>query len=155
MKVLSRIWFSNFRKNNLDIFNYFTVCKRSCGKVMFLHLSVILFTGGSASSQHASLFTWPGGLPSGESLFTWPGGLPRGGGVCLLRSSASRQTPSQDMVNRWAVCILLECILVKWFSSQLEFKLVYGPGARQMLTTLYHYWLNTNKKNLTYVFLLF
>ena len=29
----------------------FTVRKRSCGKAMFLHLSVILFTGGSAFPQ--------------------------------------------------------------------------------------------------------
>ena len=29
-----------------EILNIFTVRKRRCGKVMFLHLSVILFTGG-------------------------------------------------------------------------------------------------------------
>ena len=31
----------------------FTVHKRSCGKVMFLDLSVILFTGGVSASVHA------------------------------------------------------------------------------------------------------
>ena len=32
-----------------------TVRKRSCGKVMFLHLSVILFTGGVSASVHAGI----------------------------------------------------------------------------------------------------
>ena len=41
------------------------------GKVMFLHLCVILFTGEGLASQHASQVTWLGGLP--------PGGLPTGG----------------------------------------------------------------------------
>ena len=46
------------------------------GKVMFLHLCVILFTGGHAS-QHASQVTWLGSLhPVGLP----PGGLPPGGG---------------------------------------------------------------------------
>ena len=44
-----------------------TACKRSCGKVMFLHLSVILFTGGS--------------LSRGVSVQEW-GYLSSGGGLC-------------------------------------------------------------------------
>ena len=51
---------------------------------MFLHLSVILFTGGV--SQHASQVTWQ----------TPPGQTP----------------PPSRMVNEQAVRILLECILV-------------------------------------------
>ena len=33
----------------------FTACKRSCGKVMYLHLSVILFTGGKSLSRGVSV----------------------------------------------------------------------------------------------------
>ena len=44
-----KLWAKNFL--------IFTARKRSCGKVMFLHLSVILFTGGCVS-QHASQVTW-------------------------------------------------------------------------------------------------
>ena len=40
---------------------FITNRQRNCGKVMFLHVSVILFTGGSLS-QHAPQVTWPGGL---------------------------------------------------------------------------------------------
>ena len=29
----------------------FTACKRSCGEVMYLHMSVILFTGGESLSR--------------------------------------------------------------------------------------------------------
>ena len=32
---------------DLFISELITACKRSCGKVMFLHLSVMLFTGGT------------------------------------------------------------------------------------------------------------
>ena len=32
-----------------------TVRKRSCGKVMFLHLSVILFIGGVSASVHTGI----------------------------------------------------------------------------------------------------
>ena len=39
--------------------------KRSCGKIMFLHLCVILFTGRgvlTSPSKHATQVTWPGGV---------------------------------------------------------------------------------------------
>ena len=62
--------------------------QRSCGKVMILHLSVILSTGGVADPQ--------GRHPPGQ---IHPPG----------------QTPPPDTVNKWAVHILLECILVSCF----------------------------------------
>ena len=66
---------------------FITARKRSCGKVMFLQVSVILFTGGCACSRGVLGGAWgacSGGVPGGDP--------PR----LLLR----------------AVCILLECILV-------------------------------------------
>ena len=66
----------------------FTARKRSCGKVMFLHLCVILFTGESLSRGSLSrVSVW--GLCKGGSLSGRP---PYG--------------------TEWAVPILLECILV-------------------------------------------
>ena len=60
----------------LSVMFFITARKRSCGKVMFLHLCIILFTAGLAS-QHASQVTWPGGSASRGSLH--PGVLyPRG-----------------------------------------------------------------------------
>ena len=79
---------------------------------MLLHLSVILFTGGSASSQYASLVTWPEeGLPSG--------GLPSEGIYFLRGSSFFGGLPSEegiprDMANWQSVCILLECHRCLW-----------------------------------------
>ena len=38
---------------------FITACRRSCGKVMFLHLSVILFRGGvGASGSGVCLWVW-------------------------------------------------------------------------------------------------
>ena len=69
------------------------------GKVMFLHLCVILLTGVLAS-QHVSQVTWP------------VGGLPPGSGSAS-RGWADRPAPAlRDTINKWAVRILLECILV-------------------------------------------
>ena len=65
--------------------------QQSCGKVMFLHLSVILFTGGSLSRGVSVWWTLcPGGLCPGGSLSGRP----------LLYGYVR------------AVRILLECILV-------------------------------------------
>ena len=58
------------RKLNKDVNSYRP--QRSCGKVMFLHLSVILFTGGGISVQGVS----KGGLCPREGLC--PGGLCQG-----------------------------------------------------------------------------
>ena len=71
-----------------------TAHKRSCGKVMFLHLCVILFT------------VW-GGLCPGEGLCLGGGGSVQGGfcpgGLCPGRPPYNKEQ---------AVCTLLECILV-------------------------------------------
>ena len=107
--------------------------QRSCGKVMFLHLSVILFTGGGGplsmgvSVQGVSvqgILSLGGslsrGLFSGGSLSggLCPGGshsrgsLSRGsllGGGHSPVGSLSGRAPNGNM---WAVFILLECILV-------------------------------------------
>ena len=69
-----------------------TARKRNFGKVMFLHLSVILFTRRSAFPQC-----------HGASIGRSP---------CRLSPSFRRQTPPPDTVNQQAVCITLECILV-------------------------------------------
>ena len=67
--------------------NYiFTARKRSCGKVMFLQVSVILFTGGGAIPACIA-----GGIPACRAAGLrgiWPGGACSGGllpGGCLFR----------------------------------------------------------------------
>ena len=68
---------------HINKFCTITARKRSCGKVMFLHLSVILFTGGSLSrgvSVWGSLSR--GSLSEGVSVQ----------GLCL-GGSMSRETP--------------------------------------------------------------
>ena len=67
---------------------------RSWGKVMFLHVSVILFTGGSR--------------------FLCRGGLRPTGGVVSVRGGLCHGDPSYG--NERAVRILLECILVETLS---------------------------------------
>ena len=83
----------------------FTARKRSCGKVVFLQVSVILFTGG-------------GLVPGGGA---GPGRVP-GPGECLVRGGArSRGVPGGDPSGRLllrAVRILLECILVNFYESR-------------------------------------
>ena len=73
-----------------------TARKRSCGKVMFLQLSVILFRGAG------------GGLTQCMLGYHSP---PQGAGT-----PPSRHLPAQcmlgDTANKRAVCILLECSLV-------------------------------------------
>ena len=79
---------------------------------MFLQASIILSTGG----LHLGDLHRGGGSASRQGLH--PGGSASAGGVCLGGESASSgvgQTPHRilwDMVNKQAVCILLECILV-------------------------------------------
>ena len=102
----------------------FTARKRSLGKVIFLHLCVILFTSGGSLSQHASQVTWQGGLCPGQGLCQ--GGVSVMEGLCpklwlcpkgsLCRGSLSRGGVSSGRsplyINERAVRILLECILV-------------------------------------------
>ena len=95
-------------------------------RVMFLHLSVILFTGGGdveRSGQRESQGPYPGGR-----LGVWPGGVsrPTPKGVSRPRPGggpgpgvdgggsqhALRQSPPRRRLLLWTVRILLECILV-------------------------------------------
>ena len=114
--------------------------QRSWGKVIFLHLFVILFTGGHAWLLLGGCVVAPGGgvvAPGGGVWLllggrTWllggacvvaPGGM-HGclGGAWLLQvvcvvapgggGHAWNMTRYGDTVNEWAVRILLECILV-------------------------------------------
>ena len=50
----------------------FTACKRSCRKVMFLQVSVILFTGGG--EWYPSMHCRSPGLHPRGSCRVWPGG---------------------------------------------------------------------------------
>ena len=98
--------------------------QRSWGKVMFLHVSVILFTGGGSSGPHpgevegSGWGAFPGPHQGGISRPT-PGGVSPGkhlgGGLQVhtrgVSQHALRQTPNMQLLLR-AVRILLECILV-------------------------------------------
>ena len=85
-----------------------TARKRSCGKVMFLHLSVILLGG---VSQHAPGPYYISSCTGWLALASW----------CLdsiqVTSNEwwdrSHETPPPPTVTARAVSILLECILVK------------------------------------------
>ena len=72
----------NYKKNYITANEIITARKRSCGKVLFLHLCVILLTGGSLSM---------------------------GSGVSVQGGSLSGRPPYG---TEWAIRILLECILV-------------------------------------------
>ena len=74
-------------------------------KVMFLHLSVILFTGGGTFPGHMTGGVHPGGSASG------------GGGRCW----ADPPGILRDTGNERPVRILLECILVKNNFGQIIF----------------------------------
>ena len=78
--------------------------QRSCGKVMFLHLSVILFTGGVWQTP-------PGRYPPEQTPPHPPGRQPPGQTPPFGRHPLI-DTPLWDMVNKPVVRILLECILV-------------------------------------------
>ena len=124
------------RKNMLNILGstylgrdriIFTARKRSCGKVMFLQVSVILFTGGACSRGGACSQSGGVSAPGGRGV--WSGGVPAHGGCllggCLLLggvcsgggASGPGGVPGGDpprLLLR-AVRILLECILVYYF----------------------------------------
>ena len=86
----------------------FTAHKRSCGKVIFLHLSVILFTGVHRGdvSQHASQVTWAD--PLGQTPH--PGQTPSWTDTQPLAETPRADTPSPD--GQW-----VECILVLFFPT--------------------------------------
>ena len=54
---------TRYHDNNTPMI--FTALKRSCGKVMFLHLPGILFTGGRHAWQGGG-YAWLGGMHAGE-----------------------------------------------------------------------------------------
>ena len=84
---------------------FLTSANEVWGKVIFLHLSVILFTGGSASVHS--------GISTQEQTPPPPGpGTPRSRRSPPLRADPSMQCMLGDTVNKRAVCILLECNLV-------------------------------------------
>ena len=92
-----------------------TARKRSCGKVIFLHLSVILFTGGGSLSgglcQRGSLSRGAlclGGLSPGRSLTK--GVSVQGGSLSGEVSVGGRGLTLYGKER--AVHILLECVLI-------------------------------------------
>ena len=103
------------------IFNYLYRPQRSWGKVIFSQTSVILLTGGGASSGGGCFllggcFLQGGCFLPGAGCFL-PGGvvLPPFGGVLPLGDASSWGGPGGDPPGRLllrAVRILLECILV-------------------------------------------
>ena len=98
----------------------FTARKRSCAKVMFLHLSVILSNGGVSRPRPrrgVCLGGCPGPSPGPGEGVCPGGGCPGpdpGGGVS---QHALRQTPPSRQLLLQTVRILLECILVIFVSS--------------------------------------
>ena len=86
-------------------------------KVMFLHLYVILFTGGGVFPI-ACWDTPPWQTPQAVT----PLGLPPPKQTPLSRHSLGRHPPGRqplkilrDMIKKQAVCIILECIIVNTF----------------------------------------
>ena len=67
--------------------------------------------------QHASLVTWPRSLPPGAGGGVGGGSASWRGKVCIKADPLP-----WDTVNKWAVCILLECILVQLF---IHFNRIY------------------------------
>ena len=97
------------------------------GKVMFLHVSVILFTGGEYLGRYPpgryTRYTPrqvhpPGGYTRPQDRYT-PGQVPPAG--------TPPGNACWDMVNKGAVRILLECILVKQNVSFCFLAVVMGP----------------------------
>ena len=80
-------------------------------KVMFLHVSVILFIGMGVSDVTPCLAAWSN-VPSRGSLVTCSFG---GGG----RSAYRGWTITPPELGKWAVHIPLECILVLFFYSEI------------------------------------
>ena len=93
--------------------------QRSCSKVMFLHLSVILFTGGSASSPGGVCHTPWVDLP-GQTPPRWTPPHPVHAGIhtpaaqCMLGYTLPLPSACWDTVDKQVVRIQLECILVHY-----------------------------------------
>ena len=96
--------------------------QRSWGKVMFLHVCVILFTGGWCyPSMHCRWYpSMPCSRSPGRGACSWGGSAPKGGSA--PGGSAPRGAwwrPPLGQLLR-AVHILLECILV-WTAEAWNF----------------------------------
>ena len=108
-------------------------CRNEVGaRLCFLHVSVILFTGESASvkagiqhppeSRHHSMTRYPprAGIPQGagpaRSRYSPGAGTHPGANILWEQAPPGADPPAQcmegDTVNKRAVCILLECNLV-------------------------------------------
>ena len=72
-------WYSRYASTSptTPFIRLFTVRSSSCGKVMFLHLSVILFTGRGSSMAGSGGHVWGGGCVAGS---VWQGGAWQGRG---------------------------------------------------------------------------
>ena len=99
--------------------------QRSWGKVMFLHLSVILFSGGGCLphlplGRHPPGQTPPGRhplladthLPWEDTSLPWADTLPPWAENPVGRHPLGRHPYPHLNLNKWAVCILLECNFV-------------------------------------------
>ena len=104
--------------------------QRSCGKVMFIDLSVILFTGRGVSGRHTPLGRHPlawadplGRHPLGRHspphlgrqtvpLGRHPMGRPPPRQTPQVDTSHGQTRPPPRRPLKWTVRILLECILV-------------------------------------------
>ena len=130
--VASWSYTRGYRFNSFNLVkNIITVItvRNEVAKVMFLHLSVILFMGGGVLSQHVlqvvsqhALQQVSGGGWSGGGACSWGGGVPGPGGgllwggVCSRGEPALGGSPPPPSESRWillrTVRFLLVCILV-------------------------------------------
>ena len=100
----------------LGICYIFTVRKRSCGKVMFSHLSVILFTGGGGACVAGGIMAG-GTCMVGSGRFGVAEGMRHEGMHGRGRCAWQERRPLQRTVR-----ILLECLLVSvMFFSDRDF----------------------------------
>ena len=132
----TRIFSLMFAVYSLILFSFYRP-QRGCDKVMFLHLSVILFTGRLADPLGQ---TRPLGRhqPSRQPQAHPLGRHPRGQTPSPMRSACL------DTVKKRAVRILLECILVLWFFFALAFG-VNGPLRTHIYATLHGYATNLSR----------
>ena len=109
---------ANFRFRYICSFLHYYRPQQSCGKVMFLHLSVILSTGGACMpphracppAMHASLPCTP---PATHApCHAHPLAMHPPCNACPSATHAPDLGILRDVVNEQAVRILLECILV-------------------------------------------
>ena len=128
---------------------FFTAGKRNCGKVMFLQVSVILFTGegsgpggvpGPGGSSPGGIFWFRGVSGPRECLVPGEGLWSRGRG-CLV------EAPGRLLLR--AVCILLEFILVfRLYSEQILFANLHSDWiSRKYFVLLGKYCLTTAQLN--------